>query len=51
MSNDLKAITDKGIFEDISNTIKVALENAHKANSNKTHIAKTAFEIALKQLV
>jgi glutamate dehydrogenase/leucine dehydrogenase len=51
MSNDLQAITDKGIFEDISNTIKVALENAHKANSNKTHIAKTAFEIALKQLV
>jgi glutamate dehydrogenase/leucine dehydrogenase len=51
MSNDLKSITDKGIFEDISNTIKVALENAHKANSNKTHIAKTAFEIALKQLV
>jgi glutamate dehydrogenase/leucine dehydrogenase len=51
MSNDLKAITDKGIFEDISNTIKVALENAHKANSNKTDIAKTAFEIALKQLV
>lgn len=51
MSNDLKAITDKGIFEDISNTIKVALENAHKTNSTKTHIAKTAFEIALKQLV
>ena len=51
MSNDLKAITDQGIFEDISNTIKVALENAHKVNSNKTHIAKTAFEIALKQLV
>jgi glutamate dehydrogenase/leucine dehydrogenase len=51
MSNDLKAITDKGIFEDISNTIKVALENAHKENTNKTHIAKTAFEIALKQLV
>ena len=51
MSNDLKEITDKGIFEDISNTIKVALENAHKANSKKTDIAKTAFEIALKQLV
>ena len=51
MSNDLKAITDQGIFEDISNTIKVALENAHQVNSNKTHIAKTAFEIALKQLV
>ncbi len=51
MSNDLKEITDKGIFEDISNTIKVALENANKVNTNKTDIAKTAFEIALKQLV
>ncbi len=51
MSNDLKAITDKGIFEDISNTIKNALVDAHKVNANKTHIAKTAFEIALKQLV
>lgn len=51
MSNDLKEISDKGIFEDISNTIKTALENGHKMNSNKTHIAKTAFEIALNQLV
>jgi glutamate dehydrogenase/leucine dehydrogenase len=51
MSNDLKEISDKGIFEDISNTIKIALENGHKMNSNKTHIAKTAFEIALNQLV
>jgi glutamate dehydrogenase/leucine dehydrogenase len=51
MSNDLKELTDKGIFEDISNTIKSALENAHKANSKKSDIAKTAFEIALRQLV
>ena len=51
MSNDLKELTDKGIFEDISSTIKTALANAHKANNKKTDIAKTAFEIALKQLV
>jgi len=51
MSNDLKEITDKGIFEDISNTIKIALENTHNVNAGKTHIAKSAFEIALKQLV
>lgn len=51
MSNDLKEITDKGIFEDISNTIKIALENTHNVNTGKTHIAKSAFEIALKQLV
>lgn len=51
MSNDLKELTDKGIFEDISLTIRTALENANKANNNKTDIAKTAFEIALNQLV
>jgi glutamate dehydrogenase/leucine dehydrogenase len=51
MSNDLKALTDKGIFEDISFTIRTALSNANKANNKKTDIAKTAFEIALNQLV
>lgn len=51
MSNDLKELTDKGIFEDISLTIRTALANANKANNNKTDIAKTAFEIALNQLV
>jgi len=51
MSNDLKALTDKGIFEDISLTIKTALTNANKASNKKTDIAKTAFEIALNQLV
>jgi glutamate dehydrogenase/leucine dehydrogenase len=51
MSNDLKEITDDGIFQDTSNTIKIALEKSYKVNSNKKNIAKTAFEIALKQLV
>jgi glutamate dehydrogenase/leucine dehydrogenase len=51
MSNDLKEISDDGIFQDTSNTIKVALEKSFKVNSNKKNIAKTAFEIALKQLV
>jgi glutamate dehydrogenase/leucine dehydrogenase len=51
MSNDLKEITDDGIFQDTSNTIKAALEKSYKVNSNKKNIAKTAFEIALKQLV
>lgn len=51
MSNDLKSITDNGIFEDTSETIKAALEKTHNANAKKTEIAKTAFEIALKQLV
>jgi glutamate dehydrogenase/leucine dehydrogenase len=51
MSNDLKSITDLGIFEDTSNTIKNALQAAFEINPAKTGIAKTAFEIALKQLV
>ena len=51
MSNDLKEISDKGIFEDTSSTIENALKATHAKNSNKTGIAKTAFEIALNQLV
>ena len=42
---------DKEIFEDTSNTIKRALENTYKKNSSKLHICKTAFEIALNQLI
>lgn len=44
-------MTDKGIFEDASLTIKNALVKAHTNNSSKQNIAKTAFEIALKQLI
>ena len=51
MSNDLKEISDKGIFEDTSSVIYNALKATHDKNSKKTDIAKTAFEIALKQLV
>ncbi len=51
MSNDLKELTDQGIFEDTSNIIKEALQKTHAKNSSKTGIAKAAFEIALNQLV
>lgn len=51
MSNDLKTITDEGIFNDTSNTILAALKDAQAKNPAKTGIAKAAFEIALKQLV
>ncbi|WP_343747634.1 Glu/Leu/Phe/Val dehydrogenase dimerization domain-containing protein [Fluviicola sp.] len=51
MSNDLKELTDQGIFEDTSNIIKDALQKAHAKNPVKTGIAKAAFEIALNQLV
>lgn len=51
MSNDLKELTDKGIFEDTSTIIGDALKKAHAKNPSKTGIAKAAFEIALNQLV
>lgn len=51
MSNDIKELSDQGIFEDTSKIIKNALKAAHATNSSKNGIAKTAFEIALKQLV
>ncbi|MFD2550187.1 Glu/Leu/Phe/Val dehydrogenase dimerization domain-containing protein [Bizionia sediminis] len=44
-------MTDEAIFEDTSRTIKKALENVYSHNTSKTNISKTAFEIALKQLV
>jgi glutamate dehydrogenase/leucine dehydrogenase len=51
MSNDLETIEDKLIFEDTSSIIYNALKEAYALNPSKTTIAKTAFEIALKQLV
>lgn len=51
MGNDLKKLTDKEIFEDTSLIIRNAIKNTHEKNSSKTGIAKTAFEIALNELV
>jgi glutamate dehydrogenase/leucine dehydrogenase len=51
MSNDLKSIEDKLIFEDTSSIIKNALQKTNEVNSKNTGIAKAAFEIALIQLV
>jgi glutamate dehydrogenase/leucine dehydrogenase len=51
MSSDLDTITDNGIFADTSETIKNALEKTFAISQKRTEIAKTAFEIALKQLV
>ena len=42
---------DEAIFSDTSNTIKKALEKIHTQHPYKTDICKTAFEIALKQLI
>ena len=51
MGNDLETIEDESIFKDTSETIKNALENIFEKNSNSKNISKTAFEIALKQLI
>jgi len=51
MSSDLDKLEDKAIFEDTSTIIKNALIKSHAKNSSKKYIAKTAFEIALNQLV
>ncbi|MEJ6589243.1 MAG: Glu/Leu/Phe/Val dehydrogenase dimerization domain-containing protein [Crocinitomicaceae bacterium] len=51
MSNDLKKLEDQKIFEDTSKIIKEALEATYKVNSKSTGLAKTAFEIALNQLI
>jgi glutamate dehydrogenase/leucine dehydrogenase len=44
-------MTDEAIFNDVSMTIKNAIQNTFDNNSSKTNISKTAFETALKQLV
>ncbi|MDP3313058.1 Glu/Leu/Phe/Val dehydrogenase dimerization domain-containing protein [Lutibacter sp.] len=42
---------DASIFNDTSNTIKKALLKIYSKSGSKTNICKTAFEIALKQLI
>jgi glutamate dehydrogenase/leucine dehydrogenase len=51
MGNDLERMEDESIFKDTSKTIQNALENVFEKNSNSKNISKTAFEIALKQLI
>jgi glutamate dehydrogenase/leucine dehydrogenase len=51
MSNGDVDMTDKGIFEDTSKTIKDALAQIHAKNNSKQCISQTAFEIALKKLI
>ncbi|MCH3884601.1 Glu/Leu/Phe/Val dehydrogenase dimerization domain-containing protein [Tenacibaculum aquimarinum] len=42
---------DQDIFDDTSETIRKALVKTHQKNNSKQEICKTAFEIALKQLI
>lgn len=52
MSSDLgDVLLDESIFKDTSSTIEKALVKSHTKSADKTKIAKTAFEIALNQLV
>jgi glutamate dehydrogenase/leucine dehydrogenase len=44
-------ISDEAIFGDVTATIAAALANCHARSRAKTGIARTAFEIALAQLV
>ena len=44
-------MNDIAIFTAVSNTIKDALKKSFEKNNAKTNISKTAFEIALKQLI
>jgi glutamate dehydrogenase/leucine dehydrogenase len=45
------AMEDELIFNDTSDVIRKAILNIFKQNHTKTNISKTAFEIALKQLL
>ncbi|MFT7613727.1 MAG: glutamate dehydrogenase/leucine dehydrogenase [Parvicellaceae bacterium] len=51
MENDLDILNEASIFEDTSSKIKDAIQASYNVNSSKKNIAKTAFEIALKQLI
>jgi glutamate dehydrogenase/leucine dehydrogenase len=44
-------MTDEAIFRDTSKVIKKALKKVHSKSKSTTGISKTAFEIALKQLI
>jgi glutamate dehydrogenase/leucine dehydrogenase len=50
MENEV-SMEDASIFNDISNTIRKALEKTYAVNKKNTGIAQTSFELALKQLV
>ena len=51
MGNDLDKMEDEAIFKDTSDTIKNALQKTFETKNQKTSISKTAFDIALNQLV
>ena len=44
-------MTDDAIFDDTSNIIKSAIQNIYNHNHHKTELSKTAFTLALSELV
>lgn len=44
-------MTDEAIFNDTSTTIREAIQQVYDVNSSQQNLSKTAFEIALKQLI
>jgi len=44
-------MTDEAIFDDTSNVIKEAIQNIYDHNHHKTEISKTAFTLALSELI
>jgi Arc/MetJ-type ribon-helix-helix transcriptional regulator len=50
MSDEIKEMTDEGIFNDTSITIQKALIEIHASHKEKTGITSQAFDIALKKL-
>jgi glutamate dehydrogenase/leucine dehydrogenase len=51
MSNGDVDMSDAGIFDDTSKTIRKALENIHQNNKGKTGLTNSAFAIALNKLI
>lgn len=51
LMSDEAEITDEAIFSDASRVIGNSLERIHSTNSNYTHIAASAYQLALQELV
>jgi glutamate dehydrogenase/leucine dehydrogenase len=51
LMTDTAEVVDTAIFEDVSITIEKALYATHTRHAGKTELTKTAYEIALQQLI
>jgi glutamate dehydrogenase/leucine dehydrogenase len=51
LMSDKAEVTDQAIFDDVSHTIRIALEKTVEENPGKTKLAESSFKIALAQLV